>query len=132
MEVAATLPELSEWTLHYFLTDFSAVQGNLAVSVRQETLKNRCIQLGKKAIKEAFPNILTFTSHFTRKTSNNFFVCFHYFVPTFFVIITTSTFPFLLLPSIFCLYLISSTPTKSISTTYLTPVRTPKEVDTQI
>ena len=81
--------------------------------------------IGKKAIEEAFPNILTFTAHFTIKTSNNF-LSFHYFVPTFFLIITTSTFPFLFLPSIFYLYLISSTSTKSNSTTFLTPVPTPR------
>ena len=72
----------------------------------------------------AFPNILTFTAHFRMKTSN-VFLCFHYFVPTFFLIITTSSFPFLLLPYISYLYLIRSTFTKSNSTTCLTPVPTP-------
>ena len=48
--------------------------------VRHEKLKNRCIQLAEMAIKEAFPNIVTFTIHFAIKTSN-IFLSFHYHVP---------------------------------------------------
>ena len=67
-------------------------------------LKARCIQLAKKVVEEAFPNIMT---HFTVNTSDAFF-SFHYYVP-----------------SLFYSCLISSTSTKSNSTTYLTPVPTP-------
>ena len=77
--------------------------------------------MAKKAIKEAFPNILTFSTHFTIKTSN-ILLCFHYYVPTFSFIITTSYYFYL---SFFYLYLISSTFAKSNSTTSLTPVPTP-------
>ena len=62
------------------------------------------IQLAKKAVEEAFPNIVT---HFTVNTSDAFF-SFHYYVP-----------------SLFYSCLISSTSAKSNSTTYLTPVPTP-------
>ena len=97
------------------------------MSVRQEKLKNRCIQLGKKAIKEAYLDLYNpfYNQNF------KYFCQFHNFVPAFFLIITTSTFPFLLLPFIFYFYLISSTSTKSNSTTYLTPVPTPKGVISQ-
>ena len=71
--------------------------------IGQEKLKNRCIQLAKKDIKKAFPNILTFTTHFTIKTSN--ILSFHYYAPPVFSHYYYSTFPFLLLPHPFYLYL---------------------------
>ena len=75
------------------------------MSVGQEKLKTRCIQLAKKAIEEAFPNTLTFTTHFTIKTSNAVFafsllyiyLYSHYYY--FYLAFSTSTSSVLPLPS---------------------------------
>ena len=75
--------------------------------VGQDKLKNRCIQLAKKAIKEAFPNILTFTTHFTIKTFQYFFCFFIITYLPLFLLITT-------LPSLFYFYLPFSTSTSPI------------------
>ena len=74
--------------------------------VGQEKLKNRCIQLAKKTIEEAFPNILTFTTHFTIKISNIFVLS---------LLCTYQFFSLLLpLPSLSYFYLPFSTSTPSI------------------
>ena len=89
--------------------------------------KSKLIQLVKKAIKEVFPDILTFTTHFTIKTSN-IVLSFHYYVPTIFshyyylyLPFSTSTLHFLPLPHQFYLCL---TPFYHLPH-YLTPVPTP-------
>ena len=62
--------------------------------------------MAKKAIEEAFPNILTFITH-RHQNFKYFFLRFHYYVPTFFSLLP-------LLPSLFYLYLPFSTSTTSV------------------